>query len=58
MAVELAKLLKLGVEKKASELNVEVDVPPSLLLKGDPRPLKSPLPDNGGRSSVDEGHSA
>lgn len=42
MAVELDKLLRLAIDKKAAELRFSVDAPPSVLLHGSLRPLNLP----------------
>jgi len=42
MAVELSKLLQLVVDKKASELRISVEEPPSVVFRGVLRPLNLP----------------
>ena len=42
MTVELGKVLRLLIDKNASQLTCEVAAPPNLHLRGDARPLNLP----------------
>ena len=42
MAVELTKLLQLVIDKKASELQLTSGLPPTIILRGNRRPLNLP----------------